>query len=313
MSKFDKASRSELRAIAEKSKWFHAIDFGDFASSGRFPKGEPQNITLFGAMDLLGSIDLKGCRVLDIGSADGLASFGMKELGAREVVSIDSYDVPTYRIARKLLNVETDYRPNVQIKDAVSELGWKQFDVILCAGVIYHMLNPMSAFIECRKLLKDNGLLIMESPVGAKLKDPVLALNTELDDFMPEPSTYWIPSKSAMTGMMKLMGFDVCATRYLKAPTRLTVLGRAAPPAEIRDRNALLQQVHEIDFCDFEFRWSELAKHAGASDVSYEVDEFHRDITAAGESPAFPFQPQPREDAVGSTRWASAGGNFLQK
>ncbi len=311
MSTFENASRSELRDIAEKSKWFHAIDFGDFASSGRFPPGSPQNITLFGAMDLLGSIDLKGCRVLDIGSADGLASFGMKELGAREVVSIDSFDIPTYRLARKLLNLETDYRPRVQLKDAVSELGWKQFDVILCAGVIYHMLNPMSAFIECRKLIKDNGLLIMESPISTKFQEPVLALNTELDDFMPEPSTYWVPSKSAMTGMMKLMGFDICATRFLKAPTRFTVLGRAAPPAEVRDRNALLQKVHEIDFCDFEFQWKELAKHSGVSTVSCDIEAFHRDIAAEKEEASFPFQPQPREDAVGSTRWASAGGNFV--
>lgn len=97
MSKLENASRSELRHIAEKSKWFHAIDFGDFATSGRFPPGSPQNITLFGAMDLLGSIDLNGCRVLDIGSADGLASFGMKKLGAREVVSIDSFDLAISR------------------------------------------------------------------------------------------------------------------------------------------------------------------------------------------------------------------------
>lgn len=208
------------------------------------------------------------------------------------------------------MNVETDYRPNVQIKDAVSELGWKQFDVILCAGVIYHMLNPMSAFIECRKLLKDNGLLIMESPISPKLKEPALALNTEYDDFLAEPSTYWVPSKSAMTGMMKLMGLDVCATRYLKAPTRYTVLGRAKPLDEVRERNALLQKVHEIDFCDFEFRWKDLAQNSGVSTVSCDILEFHRDIAAEKEDASFPFQPRPREDAVGTTRWASADGNF---
>ena len=310
MSPIESLSRAELQKKAQESQWFHAIDFGDFSTSGRFPDGTPQNLTLYGAMEFLSKIDLNGKVALDIGSSDGLASFGMSAFGAQRVVSIDSFDLPTYRIARKLLDIETDYRPRVQIKDAVQALGWKQFDAILCAGVIYHMLNPMSAFVECRKLLKDNGLLIMESPIAPDTDDPVLVLNTEWKDFLPEPSSYWIPSRSAMIGMMKLVGIDVIATRFLTAPTRLTVLGRAVEPADVNDRSDILKKVHEIDFCDFEFRFKDLDQHKGQSTIEVPQLQRHRDIDPMKEQVDFPFQPQAESSGVGRTRWKTVRGNY---
>jgi hypothetical protein len=63
------------------TRWFHAIDLGAFATSRRFPAGEPQNVTLYGATDLIQHIDLRGAAVLDIGTADGLISFGAVALG----------------------------------------------------------------------------------------------------------------------------------------------------------------------------------------------------------------------------------------
>jgi len=310
MSDIENMSRDELRRIAEQSDWFHAIDFGDFSSSGRFPKGMPQNITLFAAMEFLSAMDLEGKRVLDIGSSDGLASFGMKALGAADVVSIDSYDIRGYRLARKLLELETDYRPGVQIKDAVKELGWKQFDVILCAGVIYHMLNPMSAFAECRKLLKDDGVLIMESPVNANLREPVLTLNTEDKNFLAEAYTYWVPTKSAMEGMMKLVGFDVVATRFLKTPTRYTVLDRATARNQINNRSEILERVHNVDFCDFDFQFKQLDEYHGRSEISISTLAPHRVIDAAKEKPPFPFQPDVSTEGLGKTRWISKNRNY---
>jgi len=63
------------KLVAEQ-KWFHSIDFGDFASSGRFAPNEPQNRTLFGVFDLLGKMDLSSGNVLDIGTMDGIVAFG---------------------------------------------------------------------------------------------------------------------------------------------------------------------------------------------------------------------------------------------
>lgn len=310
MSDIEQLSAGELRDMAENSQWFHAIDFGDFSSSGRFPAGTPQNSTLYGAMEFLSKIDLRGKRVLDIGCSDGLAAFGMKALGAEEVVTIDLYDLPTFRIARQLLGLDIDYHPRVTVQDAVARFGWKQFDVILCAGVIYHMLNPMSAFTECRKLLKDGGLLIMESPINPDVNEAVLTLNTESEQAYKEIYTYWIPTQAAMTGMMKLVGIDVLGARFLKGPPRLTLIGRAGPRDDVKDRSELLERVHEADLCDFQFRFCDLEQHPGETSVPLGKIEPYRVIDAAKEEVVFPFHPAAGSQGLGRTRWISRNRNY---
>ena len=81
--------REALLRQAEAINWFHAIDFGDCQSPGRFKPGTPQNRTLFGVMDMLDRIDLTGLNCLDIGTADGLIAFNMANRGAARVVATD--------------------------------------------------------------------------------------------------------------------------------------------------------------------------------------------------------------------------------
>ena len=298
---------SERAKEVEQMRWFHAIDFGGYASSGRFPQGQPQNITLFGAMEALLATDLRGHSVLDVGCADGLMSFGAKRLGAKQVVAIDTLDKESFRLAQRLTGEEVDYRPGVQIKDATRVLGEAQFDVVLCAGVIYHMLNPSSAFIEARKLLRTGGMLIMESAIDASHgDDPVMLLNSEADNPLKELFTYWLPTQRAMLGLMKLVGFDVIATRRLIAPPRATVVGRAVPVDQVHERSEMLIRMHEKDFIDFELQHSRLSPEYTEVDIS--LLPFHRDISGAEERPDFPYHAHT--GGLGSTRWISPTGNY---
>jgi 2-polyprenyl-3-methyl-5-hydroxy-6-metoxy-1,4-benzoquinol methylase len=298
---------SELAKEVEQMRWFHAIDFGGYASSGRFPQGQPQNITLFGAMEALLATDLRGHSVLDVGCADGLMSFGAKRLGAEHVVAIDSHDKETFRLARRLTGETVDYRPGIQIKDATSVLGVGQFDVVLCAGVIYHMLNPASAFIEARKLVKLGGVLIMESAIDVGHEgEAAMVLNSEAEVPLKEPFTYWLPTEKAMVGLMKLVGFDVIATRRLISPARTTVVGRAAQVDQIRDRSEMLIRMHERDFVDFELRHSLLPTSATNLEVS--IHPVHREIRADEEHPSFPYHSH--QGGLGSTQWRSEKGNY---
>ena len=66
----------------DRYSWFHGIDFGNGLSvKGRIPETQPQNYTLFGIYSFLEHIDLKGCRVVDIGTMDGLMAFILKKRG----------------------------------------------------------------------------------------------------------------------------------------------------------------------------------------------------------------------------------------
>ncbi|MCE9650913.1 MAG: DUF1698 domain-containing protein [Parvibaculum sp.] len=299
---------AELESEFADTRWFHSIDFGDVASSGRFKPGSPQNITLFGFMDLIADIDLSGQSVLDIGAVDGLASFGMKALGAAEALATDSVDKITFRRGRELLGLDIGYHPNTQIKDLTKIFKPGRFDLILCAGVFYHMLNPASAFFECRKIIKDGGLLVMESPYFKDEERAAIFVNSETE-MVPEAYTYSIPTKAALVGLMKLAGFDVLAIRTISSPDRITVLGRAVAPESVSGRTTLLKRIHEVDFCDFEFRLKDHLPPPSKSQIVFSGQQGEKKIDYKTYVPKFPYHPDISKRTVGSTLWSTPTGN----
>ncbi len=139
--------REDLKLRAEKMRWFHSIDLGGFQTAGRFPAHMPPNCTLFPAMDLLSGLDVKDSRCLDIGTANGLSAFGLERMGGT-VVATDILPTPSpcFSLAADALESTVDYRYNVALRDAVTELGQESFDVVVCAGVLYHLLTPSTRF-----------------------------------------------------------------------------------------------------------------------------------------------------------------------
>ena len=153
----------DLARLADQFTWFHAIDCGDFQTSGRFKPGTPQNRTLYGVFDLIRQMDLRGQNCLDIGTADGLLAFGMKTLGAETVIASDTYRLKSFDLACAAIGAAIDYRPWLQIKDLLATFQPASFDLIACAGIIYHMLNPLSALLVGRQLVKEGGYFLVES------------------------------------------------------------------------------------------------------------------------------------------------------
>lgn len=242
--------------LAEMNRhhWFHAIDLGSVQTSGRFPPGRPQNQTLFSVFDFVNDIDVNGMDCLDIGATDGLVSFGLERRGARKVLATDRVEGKGFKTVHSILESKVELLQPVEISDLYSVLGSRRFDLIVCAGVIYHMLNPFEAFMVCRTLLKPNGLLIVESAMSFAHDLPALILNSEAEESM-ENSTYWTATPRAMVGMMKLVSFDVLGTRWMHPHiARGAVLGRAARNTEsIADRTVLLRAMHDHGILDYDF------------------------------------------------------------
>jgi hypothetical protein len=239
---------------------------------------------------------------------DGLMSFGLCNLGARRVVATDSYFRESFELGRKALDLNVEYHPNTQIDDLVAKFGTGSFDIIICAGVIYHMLNPASAFFECRKLIKENGLVIMETAFTRRSDDAAFFVNSE-EELLPEQSTYWVPTRQGVVGMMKLALFDVLAIRALHGPDRITVLGRAVGPADVTSRTGLTQRIHEVDFCDFGYLIKRDWPTAATSSTAYSGDRDERLIDQRSYQPTFPFHPPADRRTVGSTVWSTPTGN----
>ncbi|GAB4375944.1 MAG: hypothetical protein Kow00121_22290 [Elainellaceae cyanobacterium] len=241
-------SQADLIKQSESMRWFHAINFGSFQSAGRFQKGQRQNITLFPVFELLKGVHVRGMDCLDVGAACGLISFGLRTLGARRIAAVDIVEFKTFRFANELLNANVEYYPGTRA-DSVSDtfLG-QQFDLVVCAGVLYHMFNPMGAIAEARLLLRKKGLFVVETAYDPKRKDASMEFNSESDNPFKEAYTYWNISELAIVGMLKLCGFNILRCVRLKSPSRIAFLAQAVDYDDIDNRTPLLKRMHELGF-----------------------------------------------------------------
>jgi 2-polyprenyl-3-methyl-5-hydroxy-6-metoxy-1,4-benzoquinol methylase len=279
------------RALVDSLNWYHALDFGDYQTVGRFKPTDPPNMTLFGVMDILKDVDVAGLKCLDVGPAHGLISFGLALKGADvTTINIGGGKPPQIKVAEEIFGVTLDYRSGVSLADAPTILEPATFDLIVCAGVMYHLLNPADVFFRLRPLLKRNGLLVMETVYAEDRKDPVLVLNSETQQF-PQPTTYFLASASAIEGMARLASFDILATRAC-APARFALLGKAVLPEEVRARTGLTKQMHDFGFEDPSFQVKALST-AVVSPIAYKGAGGHKRIDVRAYKPT--FRPHPIE------------------
>ncbi len=230
--------KSDIEALS----WFHAIDFGDVRTPGRLSPSQPPNWTLYGLLRFLEGIDLTGMSVLDLGTMDGLMAFIMKDEGASEVVATDLWDRQQFRMGRSHLGWDEaiEYRTPLDISDANAELGSHRFDVVVFAGVLYHLMCPLDALIQCRLLLKERGLLLLETCYDADAQGLSLTFNQGMDEpLFDEPTTYFLPSASALEAMMRTASLEPLATMRIGGGNRLSILARAARPSQVTGKTAL--------------------------------------------------------------------------
>ena len=148
----------------------------------------------------------------------------------------------------------------------------------------------------------------METPYYAHEEKACIFLNSETE-MVNEIYTYSVPTKSAVTGLMKLAGFDVLAVRTIKGPDRITVLARATALDRISDRTPLLKRIHESDTCDYEFRYANVIPSPESSNVTYNGPHDEQLIDYHQYIPNFPLHPPMEKEAVGKTIWTSENGN----
>jgi SAM-dependent methyltransferase len=203
--------------------------------------------------------DLLGLRALDIGAWDGPYSFELERRGA-EVTALDIQDpdITVFNEVRKIKKSSATY-VRCSVYDALPEaLG--TFDLVLFAGVYYHLKNPVLSLQRIRRLLKDEGTLFIEGASGtdhlAEELTKVLGLQkssadstAKVIDTLPlayfdadhkiysDWSNWWFPTKRCLEELLLDSGFrNVDLKLRTTAFTNYTgrrLLGRAeADPAK---------------------------------------------------------------------------------
>jgi tRNA (mo5U34)-methyltransferase len=202
--------KAELEREIARFKWFHQIDFGDGVLSPgwiRADKIERMVRAFFGGRSLAGK------SVLDIGCWDGPYSIAASRLGASRVLATDHHvwaegigDRGAFELARARL------APEIEVMDiSVDELSVErvgQFDIVLFAGVFYHLRDPIAALQRLAPIAREE--FILESRLcgipGQLTSKPLMRFypGKELDG---DPSNWWAPNPACMKALMRDVGF----------------------------------------------------------------------------------------------------------
>lgn len=224
-------------------KWFHAIRFDENRSTnGRFPASRPANYTLFGALEYLRHIDVRGMDCVDLGTMDGLIAFTLSSMQAGSVVATDMAPRKTFEAGRAFLGHTIDYRHPVSIESLGAELAGKKVDLLVCCGILYHVFEPLISLVQCRERLRTNGLMILETQYAYAEPDPVIAYSpADRVGGSIHANTFFRPSFTALVAMVETAGFEVVST--ISTNARITLLARAARPAEIKASTPMVETI----------------------------------------------------------------------
>jgi tRNA (mo5U34)-methyltransferase len=201
-----------LRRKVNSLPWFHQLDLGDgILTPGRGPLEH-----LKASADAYFTMSLDGKSVLDVGCFDGFNSFEAMRRGAARVLAADhfiwhahphrreAFELARSRIAPDLRDIDID------VLDMTPErVG--TFDIVLFAGVLYHLRNPFLAIERVASLARET--LIVETHLDAlDLPRPAMVFypTTELNN---DPTNWWGPNPACVVAMLKDVGFSDVAYR----------------------------------------------------------------------------------------------------
>lgn len=152
-------SEHALREALQQYSFYHVIPLTDHLQTPGIARYQPiQEMVL----DALRGIDLRDTRVLDVGCRDGLFAFAAERQGAREVIGIDNDLSPAlveFLIPYFGSRVQA-YEMNLY---AATPERFGQFDVVIFAGVLYHLRYPFWALKRIGDLLRPGGRLLLET------------------------------------------------------------------------------------------------------------------------------------------------------
>lgn len=208
------SDRDSLARQITTLPWWHQIDFGE----GLISPGRCSIDVLRAQADIYFPPRLDGLTVLDIGCWDGFNSFEAYRRGAARVLATDHavWHPPFWGDRRSFDLARAHVAPAVEVLDidipdlSVEKVG--AFDVVLFAGVLYHLKNPLAALELIKPLVK--ATLIVETHMDAlKVVEPAAIFYTH--GYGGDGSNWWGPNRACVEGMLHRTGYsDIRFTQH---------------------------------------------------------------------------------------------------
>jgi len=148
-----------IQEALQKYSYYHVIEVAPGIFTPGWKEIQPIQAPVTQA---LRSLPVKGKRVLDIGCRDGLFSFEAERMGAAEVIGIDN-DLSAAAVEFLIPHFGSKVRMFQMNLFELRPADFGRFDVVICAGVLYHLRYPFHALRLIRDVMNDGAALLLET------------------------------------------------------------------------------------------------------------------------------------------------------
>ena len=206
MTNYTDAQKAEIeQRIEELKPWYHKIDLGGGIVTPGFDFDEQWVLT----RSVMDNIDYRGKKVLDLASWDGYWAFRAERKGAELVVSSDARlnGFRNLLYAREVLKSDIIPMCNVPVQELPSRLSTiglpEKFDIIHHLGLLYHLRDPLLSITQARKVIADDGIMMLETAFIDDDENSYMAFNgVEGNYHFYGPSDTWAPTRLCLKEML---------------------------------------------------------------------------------------------------------------
>jgi tRNA (mo5U34)-methyltransferase len=224
---------AEYQQRIDAVTWYHEFDFPNgLRARANGPDVDFHHAVWRFISRELDAVDFSGKSVLEIGCWDGYWSFDAERRGARTVLATDDHTQNWAQsagllLAKELLGSAVQTKLDVSVYE-LDTLG-ERYDVILCLGVYYHLVDPFYAFAQIRKRCHENTVVIFEGDITRGMR-----ANTAQMDLSDHSFGIFVPTVSALNGLLGATYFEATKQSFMRTSRtggwvdRLRYFGRAA-------------------------------------------------------------------------------------
>lgn len=234
--------------VKSRPFWYHKINISGVITPGH-------NFDALWSMirDLRSGVDYQGKNVLDLASYDGMWAFEAESSGAERVVATDVLGTDIFEnfmLCRTLLNSNVYPYFNVSpynlyerldvfmFNDGKEEGKRRCFDIVQNFGLMYHLRDPLLALSQCRSVVENDGIMLLETAVYLDSDKSIMVFNNNgstSDNIYPDSTTWWAPTVPCLQEMLKASLFNVeeASIRILpqaRGIGRIALIARAQAP-----------------------------------------------------------------------------------
>ena len=186
--------------------------------------------------------DMKGLRFYDLGCWDGGTTFLATQKGATDVFGMDSYvwemdernyknfltakdliapsvkhefveiESPSITPASKTTQFNSKHSKMLTNKLSIEQCASKhgQADIVLAAGILYHLIDPISFLKDLKLLVKKETGRVFITTWCTHDKKPIATLN---HGWRGDTTNFWLLSVPCMEKLLELYGYKILNIR----------------------------------------------------------------------------------------------------